>query len=202
MQVKEYAELIKEVLYNPKTNKEYKDLFSIPFESLKKFAGTKIGALGISLTSIFAAYKTFKAVDSKFGLTYNGAYGNTSKSLKSVQDTKSQVDDLQSKVDGYKESLQQIATNNDIDVSGLESVDAIIQKINSVGGISLVDQAEVQKIQVANTQLEGTLKNKQNILSQEQKEAAADAEKNLKKKINPNVKNLKMVLMNMLVRMA
>lgn len=191
MQVKEYAELIKEVLYNPKTNKEYKDLFSIPFESLKKFAGTKIGALGISLTSIFAAYKTFKAVDSKFGLTYNGAYGNTSKSLKSVQDTKSQVDDLQSKVDGYKESLQQIATNNDIDVSGLESVDAIIQKINSVGGISLVDQAEVQKIQVANTQLEGTLKNKQNILSQEQKEAAADAEKNLKKKINPNVKKSK-----------
>lgn len=191
MQVKEYAELIKEVLYNPKTNKEYKDLFSIPFESLKKFAGTKIGALGISLTSIFAAYKTFKAVDSKFGLTYNGAYGNTSKSLKSVQDTKSQVDDLQSKVDGYKESLQQIATNNDIDVSGLESVDAIIQKINSVGGISLVDQAEVQKIQVANTQLEGTLKNKQNILSQEQKEAAADAEKNLKKKTNPNVKKSK-----------
>lgn len=171
--------------------KEYKDLFSIPFESLKKFAGTKIGALGISLTSIFAAYKTFKAVDSKFGLTYNGAYGNTSKSLKSVQDTKSQVDDLQSKVDGYKESLQQIATNNDIDVSGLESVDAIIQKINSVGGISLVDQAEVQKIQVANTQLEGTLKNKQNILSQEQKEAAVDAEKNLKKKVNPNVKKSK-----------
>ena len=191
MQVKEYAELIKEVLYNPKTNKEYKDLFSIPFESLKKFAGTKIGALGISLTSIFAAYKTFKAVDSKFGLTYNGAYGNTSKSLKSVQDTKSQVDDLQSKVDGYKESLQQIATNNDIDVSGLESVDAIIQKINSVGGISLVDQAEVQKIQVANTQLEGTLKNKQNILSQEQKEAAADAEKNLKKKVIPNVRKNK-----------
>lgn len=187
MQVKEYAELIKEVLYNPKTNKEYKDLFSIPFESLKKFAGTKIGALGISLTSIFAAYKTFKAVDSKFGLTYNGAYGNTSKSLKSVQDTKSQVDDLQSKVDGYKESLQQIATNNDIDVSGLKSVDAIIQKINSVGGISLVDQAEVQKVQVANTQLKGTLKNKRNILSQEQKEAAADAEKNLKKKVSPNV---------------
>lgn len=191
MQVKEYAELIKEVLYNPKTNKEYKDLFSIPFESINNFAGSNIGKLGISLTSIFAAYKAFKAIDNKVGLTYNGAYGNTSKSLKSVQDTKSEVDDLQSKVDGYKESLQQIATNNDIDVSGLESVDAIIQKINSVGGISLVDQAEVQKIQVANTQLEGTLKNKQNILSQEQKEAAADAEKNLKKKVNPNVKKSK-----------
>lgn len=161
------------------------------FNNLKSFFSSPLGSLGGSLTSIFAAYKTFKAVDSKFGLTYNGAYGNTSKSLKSVQDTKSEVDDLQSKVDGYKESLQQIATNNDIDVSGLESVNAIIQKINSVGGISLVDQAEVQKIQVANTQLEGTLKNKQNILSQEQKEAASDAEKNLKKKINPNVKKSK-----------
>lgn len=31
------------------------------------------------------------------------------------------------------------------------------------------------------------MKNKQNILSQEQKEAAADAEKNLKKKVSPNV---------------
>ena len=191
MQVKGYADLIKEVLYNPNTDKEYKDLFSIPFESIKKFTSSNIGRLGISFTSIFAAYKAFKAIDSKVGLTYSGAYGNTSKSLKSVQDTKSEVDDLQSKVDGYKESLQQIATNNDIDVSGLESVDAIIQKINSVGGISLVDQAEVQKIQVANTQLEGTLKNKQNILSQEQKEAAADAEKNLKKKVNPNVKKSK-----------
>lgn len=161
------------------------------FNNLKSFFSSPLGLLGGSLTSIFAAYKTFKAVDSKFGLTYNGAYGNTSKSLKSVQDTKSQVDDLHSKVDGYKESLQQIATNNDIDVSGLESVDAIIQKINSVGGISLVDQAEVQKIQVANNQLKGTLKNKQNILSQEQKEAAADAEKNLKKKVSPNVKKSK-----------
>lgn len=161
------------------------------FNNLKSFFSSPLGSLGGSLTSIFAAYKAFKAIDSKVGLTYNGAYGNTSKSLKSVQDTKSEVDDLQSKVDGYKESLQQIATNNDIDVSGLESVDAIIQKINSVGGISLVDQAEVQKIQIANTQLKGTLKNKQNILSQEQKEAAADAEKNLKKKVNPNVKKSK-----------
>lgn len=190
MQVKAYTDILKKSISDP-SNGNLKESLTLPFESLKKFAGTNIGKLGISLTSIFAAYKAFKAVDSKFGLTYNGAYGNTSKSLKSVQDTKSQVDDLQSKVDGYKESLQQIATNNDIDVSGLESVDAIIQKINSVGGISLVDQAEVQKIQVANTQLEGTLKNKQNILSQEQKEAAVDAEKNLKKKVNPNVKKSK-----------
>lgn len=191
MQVKEYAGLLKEAIFDPMSDKDLNDVGSMISGSLKKSLGTKTGLLGISLTSIFAAYKAFKTVDSKFGLTYNGAYGNTSKSLKSVQDTKSQVDDLQSKVDGYKESLQQIATNNDIDVSGLESVDAIIQKINSVGGISLVDQAEVQKIQVANTQLEGTLKNKQNILSQEQKEAAADAEKNLKKKVNPNVKKSK-----------
>ena len=186
MQVKAYTDILKESILNP-SNGNLKESLTLPFESLKKFAGTNIGKLGIGFTSIFAAYKVFKALDSKFGLTYNGAYGNTSKSLKSVQDTKSQVDDLQSKVDGYKESLQQIATNNDIDVSGLESVDAIIQKINSVGGISLVDQAEVQKVQVANTQLKGTLKNKQNILSQEQKEAAADAEKNLKKKVSPNV---------------
>lgn len=190
MQVKAYTDILKESILNP-SNGNLKESLTLPFESLKKFAGTNIGKLGISLTSIFAAYKAFKAIDNKVGLTYNGAYGNTSKSLKSVQDTKSEVDDLQSKVDGYKESLQQIATNNDIDVSGLESVDAIIQKINSVGGISLVDQAEVQKIQVANTQLKGTLKNKQNILSQEQKEAAADAEKNLKKKVNPNVKKSK-----------
>lgn len=192
MQVKEYAKVFKDIIFNSKGNKD--DVFTggtalkaILGNKLTKFVSSPLGSLGIGLTSIFAAYKVFKAVDSKFGLTYNGAYGNTSKSLKSVQDTKSQVDDLQSKVNGYKESLQQIATNNDIDVSGLESVDAIIQKINSVGGISLVDQAEVQKVQVANTQLKGTLKNKQNILSQEQKEAAADAEKNLKKKVSPNV---------------
>lgn len=186
MQVKAYTDILEESILNPSKG-NLKESLTLPFESLKKFAGTNIGKLGIGFTSIFAAYKAFKAVDSKFGLTYNGAYGNTSKSLKSVQDTKSQVDDLQSKVDGYKESLQQIATNNDIDVSGLKSVDAIIQKINSVGGISLVDQAEVQKVQVANTQLKGTLKNKRNILSQEQKEAVADAEKNLKKKVSPNV---------------
>lgn len=196
MQVKEYAKVFKDIIFNSKGNKD--DVFTggtdfkaILGNKLTKFVSSPLGSLGIGLTSIFAAYKVFKAVDSKFGLTYNGAYGNTSKSLKSVQDTKSQVDDLQSKVNGYKESLQQIATNNDIDVSGLESVDAIIQKINSVGGISLVDQAEVQKIQVANNQLKGTLKNKQNILSQEQKEAAADAEKNLKKKVSPNVKKSK-----------
>ena len=102
MQVKEYAGLLKEAIFDPMSDKDLNDVGSMISWSLKKSLGTKTGLLGISLTSIFAAYKAFKTVDSKFGLTYNGAYGNTSKSLKSVQDTKSQVDDLQSKVDGYK----------------------------------------------------------------------------------------------------
>lgn len=81
MQVKAYTDILKESILNP-SNGNLKESLTLPFESLKKFAGTNIGKLGISLTSIFAAYKAFKAVDSKFGLTYNGAYGNTSKSLK------------------------------------------------------------------------------------------------------------------------
>ena len=87
MQVKAYTDILKESILNP-SNGNLKESLTLPFESLKKFAGTNIGKLGISLTSIFAAYKAFKAVDSKFGLTYNGAYGNTSKSLKSVQNRK------------------------------------------------------------------------------------------------------------------
>lgn len=54
----------------------------------------------------------------------------------------------------------------------------------------MIDQAEIQKIQVANSELETTLKTKNKLLSREEKEAADNASKAAKKTVTPTLNTL------------
>ena len=150
----------------------------------KEFASTGVGKLTIAATAISAAITAFKFLDDKFDITFDTAFKHTSEGVSNVQNLKSEIDSLNSQTEQYKQTLSDIASSNNIDISGLDSVDDIVNKINSVGGISLVDQTEVDKISTANASLERTLELKNLALTSEQKEAADKAKKTLEKEVS------------------
>ena len=126
MQVKEYIGACNEIFRDKgliEAIKAFSELFN-----LKSFLSSPLGAFGLGATSLYAGYKAFKAADNTFGLTYEGAFNKTNTSLKNVQDTKSEIDDLQAKVDDYKESLQQIAINNDRVIPPPPTTTKLVQK--------------------------------------------------------------------------
>lgn len=152
--------------------------------SFKQFASTGVGKLTIAATAISAAITAFKFLDDKFDITFDTAFKHTSEGVSKVQNLKSEIDSLTSQTEQYKQTLSDIASSNNIDISGLDSVDDIVDRINSVGGISLVDQTEVDKISEANSSLERTLELKKLSLTSEQKETADKAKKTLKKSVD------------------
>ena len=145
---------------------------------------SKIGKIPLAVASIGAAIVALKALDEKFDITFDTAFKHTSEGVSNVQNLKSEIDSLNSQTEQYKQTLSDIASSNNIDISGLDSVDDIVNKINSVGGISLVDQTEVDKISTANASLERTLELKNLALTSEQKEAADKAKKTLEKEVS------------------
>ena len=131
----------------------------------------------------FVAYKIFKWADNKYNLTYDTNLKNVKEHVTNLQNAQKEVENLNAKADQYKQTLQEIASNYDITLEGTESVDEMIDKIQSANGVqlTLVDQTEIEKIQLGNDELERTLNLKEQLVTSEQRKAANDAKDLLKK---------------------
>lgn len=138
-----------------------------------------IAAVGTAI----AAYQLFKWADNKYNLTYDTNLKNVKEHVTNLQNAQKEVENLNAKADQYKQTLQEIASNYDITLEGTESVDEMIDKIQSANGVqlTLVDQTEIEKIQLGNDELERTLKLKEQLVTSEQRKAANDAKDLLKK---------------------
>lgn len=131
----------------------------------------------------FVAYRIFKWADNKYNLTYDTNLKNVKEHVTNLQNAQKEVENLNAKADQYKQTLQEIASNYDITLEGTESVDEMIDKIQSANGVqlTLVDQTEIEKIQLGNDELERTLNLKEQLVTSEQRKAANDAKDLLKK---------------------
>lgn len=138
-----------------------------------------IAAVGTAI----AAYQLFKWADNKYNLTYDTNLKNVKEHVTNLQNAQKEVENLNAKADQYKQTLQEIASNYDITLEGTESVDEMIDKIQSANGVqlTLVDQTEIEKIQLGNDELERTLNLKEQLVTSEQRKAANDAKDLLKK---------------------
>lgn len=138
-----------------------------------------IAAVGTAI----AAYHLFKWADNKYNLTYDTNLKNVKEHVTNLQNAQKEVENLNAKADQYKQTLQEIASNYDITLEGTESVDEMIDKIQSANGVqlTLVDQTEIEKIQLGNDELERTLNLKEQLVTSEQRKAANDAKDLLKK---------------------
>ena len=110
------------------------------------------------IAALAVAFAAFKAFD-YFNTGWTRAQESAQKAVTSYQEAKEKLDDLkQEKADNLSQ-VQEIAAKYDIDVSGMDDVDAIIEKIRSSDkGITLVDQVELDKLSTANKQLDTQMK--------------------------------------------
>lgn len=138
-----------------------------------------IAAVGTAI----AAYQLFKWADNKYNLTYDTNLKNVKEHVTNLQNAQKEVENLNAKADQYKQTLQEIASNYNVALEGTESVDEMIDKIQSANDIqlTLVDQTEIEKIQLGNDELERTLNLKEQLVTSEQRKAANDAKDLLEK---------------------
>lgn len=138
-----------------------------------------IAAVGTAI----AAYQLFKWADNKYNLTYDTNLKNVKEHVTNLQNAQKEVENLNAKADQYKQTLQEIASNYNVALEGTESVDEMIDKIQSANDIqlTLVDQTEIEKIQLGDDELERTLNLKEQLVTSEQRKAANDAKDLLEK---------------------
>lgn len=193
---KEYNEAVKKIIESSKDISEA--IVEIPasaskagtaFSNLSNYFKGLLATLKTMLPIIaavgtaIAAYQLFKWADNKYNLTYDTNLKNVKEHVTNLQNAQKEVENLNAKADQYKQTLQEIASNYNVALEGTESVDEMIDKIQSANDIqlTLVDQTEIEKIQLGNDELERTLNLKEQLVTSEQRKAANDAKDLLEK---------------------
>lgn len=154
---------------------------SVLGKGINSFVSSTLGKITIVGTTIAAIVAGIKLMDEELNLSYETSIKHTEDAISKFKNTKSEIDDVNSKVENYKTTLKNIGDSYNVDLSGVESIDGMIQKINATGQVSLIDQSELSKISLANSSLERTLELKQQAYTLEQKAAADLAKETLSK---------------------
>lgn len=154
---------------------------SVLGKGINSFVSSTLGRITIVGTTIAAIVAGIKLMDEELNLSYETSIKHTEDAISKFKNTKSEIDDVNSKVENYKTTLKNIGDSYNVDLSGVESIDGMIQKINATGQVSLIDQSELSKISLANSSLERTLELKQQAYTLEQKAAADLAKETLSK---------------------
>lgn len=143
------------------------------------FAGSLVGKVAMGAAITYAMNEAIQWASDKWDLSYDSGMKNTQNSVSEVQKLSSEIDSLTDKQENYKKSLIDIGSKYNLDLSDLNSVDEMISKINKQSGIKLIDQAEIEKIQKANTSLQSSLTLKENSMTSKERKSAEHAEKTL-----------------------
>lgn len=133
-----------------------------------------VGLATNPLTWLIAAGTAAVALEDAFTVDYEEAHEALEASTSKYQEAQSELESLKSEAESYKETLSSIADDYDISFSGTESISEMITALNNAG-LSLVDQAEVDKIDSANASLEHQIELQERLTAIASKEAISDA---------------------------
>lgn len=115
-------------------------------------------SLAPAIAAVAAAFVAFKAFD-YVNSSWSRYQKRAQDAIDEYKDAKQELDSIESQRNSQISQAKDIAAKYDIDVSGLNQVDQVIDKINSSDkGITLVDQAELGKLSRANEELEASFK--------------------------------------------
>lgn len=109
-----------------------------------------------------------------YNLSYDSAIKNTQASVENVESTKTEVDSLKNQVSEARSSLEALADEYNIEITGTESFDNLVTKLYE-SDLSLDDQIQVGSLDKQNAELERQLAIKEKLLEYNQKEAASNA---------------------------
>ena len=144
-------------------------------DKLSKFFTSFAGSETLGIATAFAMTKSLEALSDAYNLSYDSAMKNTQANVDSFNTTKSEIENLESEAQQYKETLSSLSDKYEVDLSGIESIDEMITKLRQSGKLELTDETELAKIDSQNAALERQLTIKEKLLLSQQKQAAADA---------------------------
>lgn len=139
-----------------------------------------LGAFGAALAALVVGFKIFDYVNSG----WTRAQERAEEAKNSFNEAQQELDSLNGQRNDNLSKVQEIAAKYNIEVEGTETVDEVINKIESSDkGITLVDEAELSKIQQANSSLDAQIKIQEQLTEArkqvmlDETEAAAQSEK-------------------------
>lgn len=144
-------------------------------DKLSKFFTSFAGSATLGIATFFAMKKALEALSDAYNLSYDSAMKNTQANVDSFNTTKSEIENLESEAQQYKDTLSSLSDKYEVDLSGIESIDEMITKLRQSGKLELTDEAELAKIDSQNAALERQLAIKEKLLLSQQKQAASDA---------------------------
>lgn len=142
---------------------------------MSTFKGQAITTIGTT----YAMYKAIQALSDAYNLSYDSAMKNTSAHLDELNSTNSEIENLKSQAEEYKDTLSSLGEKYEVDLNGIDSIDDKISALQNIGKIELIDQVEIDKISEANNKLESQLSIKERLSQSQQKNAAYDAKDTL-----------------------
>lgn len=141
----------------------------------KGFFTSFAGSATLGIATFFAMKKALEALSDAYNLSYDSAMKNTQANVDSFNTTKTEIKNLESEAQQYKDTLSSLSDKYEVDLSGIESIDEMITKLRQSGKLELTDEAELAKIDSQNAALERQLAIKEKLLLSQQKQAASDA---------------------------
>lgn len=131
--------------------------------------------------TLFAAYEGFKWLDDKYTLTFKTAQDHLTESSSAYANTVFELDELNSKTEEYKSTLESIGSKYDISFSGTDTIEEMIAKIRSLDGnkLEITDEATINKLERENALLDTQQKILTTTATTQQKKAAEDARKSI-----------------------
>lgn len=122
--------------------------------------------LALATASVVAAYK--------YATAFDNAVEKAKESQSAYSSTASELESMEAEAESYKSTLDSLANEYEIKLTGSEDVSEIIQKLQSAD-LSLEDKAQVENIKSANVELERQIQLKQQLADQQSKQSAQDA---------------------------
>ena len=121
---------------------------------------------------------------------YTDAHENLKESMSSYESIDTELEGLKDKAESYKQTIRSIGQKYDVDFSGAETLSDMISTLNNAD-LTLMDQAEVDKIESANSGLETQIKLQEQLLALQGKEAIDDAKEAMGKKSHSVAQSVK-----------
>lgn len=173
--LKTYGGVIREIFLDKGLKEAVKAGGEVFTSSANSFFTSFAGSATLGIATFFAMKKALEALSDAYNLSYDSAMKNTQANVDSFNTTKSEIENLESEAQQYKDTLSSLSDKYEVDLSGIESIDEMITKLRQSGKLELTDEAELAKIDSQNAALERQLAIKEKLLLSQQKQAASDA---------------------------
>lgn len=173
--LKTYGGAIREIFLDKGLKEAIKAGGEVFTSSASSFFTSFAGSATLGIATAFAMTKALEALSDAYNLSYDSAMKNTQANVDSFNTTKTEIKNLESEAQQYKDTLSSLSDKYEVDLSGIESIDEMITKLRQSGKLELTDETELAKIDSQNAALERQLSIKEKLLLSQQKQAAADA---------------------------